>query len=245
VVGRASSVLRSPRVAAFAALLAILVAYYELRRFLPTPSLWVEVVLIAVPVIPAVFALVWLVLPVWSSAYTLPVAIVLGGAALALELAHDYRVSTFAKFGAYAALGFWFLRWFEEASWVVLVACIIPFVDAFSVYRGPTQNITKHHFGVYEHMAVAFVAPGKGGGAMFGPPDILFFALFTGAAVRFRLRVNLTWVLCAASYGIALAVAQATHASGVPALPFVSVAFLLANADVLWRRRQRRRRATT
>jgi hypothetical protein len=239
-VGRASPVLRNPRAAAFAALLAILFAYYELRHLLPTPRLWIQVVLIACVVIPAVFALVWLALPLWSSPYMLPAAVVLGAVALACELAHFYRVSNFAKFGAYAALGFWFLRWFEEASWVVLVACIIPLVDAFSVYRGPTKNITTHHFSVYEHMAVAFVAPGKDSGAMFGPPDILFFALFTASAVRFRLRVNLTWILCTASYGIALGVAQTTNASGVPALPFLSVAFLLANADVLWRRRRRR-----
>jgi hypothetical protein len=241
VVGRAPSVLGArPRAVAFFALLAVLVAYYESARWLPTPRFWIQVAFIVFPVIPAMFALVWLALPLWPSPYVLPVAIVLGGVAVACELAHFYRVSNFAKFGAYAAIGFWFLRWFEEASWVVLVACIIPFVDAFSVYRGPTGSITKHHFSVYEHMAVAFIAPGRNSGAMFGPPDILFFALFTAAARRFRLRVNVTWILCAASYGAALVVAQTTGTSGIPALPFVSVAFLLANADLLWRRRRER-----
>src|SRR5439155_9697227 len=188
VVGRASPLLGNPRAAAFAALLGSLLAYYELRHLLPTPRLWIQVVVIACVVIPAMFALIWLALPLSSSRYMLPAALVLGAVALGCELAHFYRVSNFAKFGAYAALGFWFLRWFEEASWVVLVACIIPLVDAFSVYRGPTKSITRHHPNVYGHMAVAFVAPGKDGGAMFGPPDILFFALFTSSAVRFRLR---------------------------------------------------------
>jgi len=240
-VGRASPLLGNPRAAAFAALLGSLLAYYELRHLLPTPRLWIQVVVIACVVIPAMFVLIWLALPLSSSRYMLPAALVLGAVALGCELAHFYRVSNFAKFGAYAALGFWFLRWFEEASWVVLVACIIPLVDAFSVYRGPTKIITRHHVSVYNHMAVALAAPGKGSGAMFGPPDVLFFALFTASALRFRLRVGLTWILCAASYGIAIAVVQTTNASGAPALPFLSVAFLVANADVLWRRRRAER----
>ena len=56
--------------------------------------------------------------------------------------------------------GWLFLSLFEELSWVVIVAAIIPFVDAFSVAAGPTKDIVHHHAEVYSAVAVAFVAPG-------------------------------------------------------------------------------------
>jgi hypothetical protein len=37
-------------------------------------------------------------------------------------------------------------------------------------------------------------------------------------------------------YALTLVLANATDASGLPALPFLSFGFLLANADLLWRR---------
>jgi hypothetical protein len=42
-------------------------------------------------------------------------------------------------------------------------------------------------------------------------------------------------------YSLTLVLANATHANGLPALPFVSAGFLLANGDLLWRRLRRRR----
>jgi hypothetical protein len=42
-------------------------------------------------------------------------------------------------------------------------------------------------------------------------------------------------------YSLTLVLAYATNASGLPALPFVSAGFLLANADLLWRRLRPRR----
>ena len=40
---------------------------------------------------------------------------------------------------------FWFLRFFEELVLLVIVALIIPWVDAYSVFRGPTGNIVSEH----------------------------------------------------------------------------------------------------
>ena len=64
--------------------------------------------------------------------------------------AFDWQVpENFAKFGAVTCLGWLFLRAFEELSWVVIVSLAIPFVDAYSVWRGPTHTITEHHAGVF------------------------------------------------------------------------------------------------
>jgi len=88
---------------------------------------------------------------------------------------------------------------------------------------------------VYSALAVAFVVPG-GGAAGLGPPDILFFALFLAAAVRWRLRPGWTWVAMTGMYSLTLVLANAADANGLPALPFLSAGFLLANADLLWKR---------
>ena len=94
-----------------------------------------------------------------------------------------------------------FLWLFEELAWVVLIALIIPFVDSISVAAGPTHTIVTHHFAVYSAVAVAFVAPG-GRAAGLGPPDILFFALFLAATVRWQLRPGWTWLAMTGMYAL-------------------------------------------
>ena len=134
-------------------------------------------------------------------------------------------------------MGWAFLRLFEQLSWVILIAAIIPAVDALSVFapNGPTHEIVNHHPQVYSALAVAFVVPG-GGAAGLGPPDILFFALFLAAAVRWGLRPGWTWLAMTGMYSLTLVLANAADVNGLPALPFLSAGFLLANADLLWKR---------
>ena len=75
--------------------------------------------------------------------------------------------------------------------------------------------------------------------AGLGLPDVLFFALFLGAAARFGLRRRTTWLalVCALGLTVVLAVyADPFKTSGLPALPGISLAFLLVNADLIWRR---------
>ena len=91
------------------------------------------------------------------------------------------------------------------------------------------------------------VASAEGSFARLGPPDFLFFGLFLAAAARFRLRIGWTWVAMAASFGTTLALAVWLELSGLPALPLLSLGFLIPNADLIWReiRGARRRRAVT
>jgi len=78
--------------------------------------------------------------------------------------------------------------------------------------------------------------PGEDSAANLGLPDLLFFSLFLAAAARFGLRVYLTWILLVASFGATIAIAVAWNKPGLPALPLLSVGFVLANADLLWTR---------
>ena len=86
---------------------------------------------------------------------------------------------------------FWFLDLFEELVLLVVIAAIVPFVDAYSVFRGPTGHIVEHHSNVFDYFSVYFALPDEPSGPRLGIPDLLFFALFLAAAVRFRLRPGL------------------------------------------------------
>jgi hypothetical protein len=238
VVGRAASVLKTRRVAAFVAAAAVVVTWFVLAPHLGHMGLWPEIVLVSIVVLPGTMLLALIALPLWRERWLFPAAIVLGLVAFGCAEAGWGLAGNFAKLWAAIFAGWAFIRLFEELSWVVLVAFVIPLVDIISVYRGPTKAITEHHFEVYTAVAIAFVVPG-GAAAYLGPPDVLFYALFLAAAARFDLRVVRTWISMTSMYGFTIILATAIDVGGLPALPFLSFGFLLPNADLLWRRLRR------
>jgi hypothetical protein len=233
VVGRTSAVLGG-------ALFAALLVYYETSEHWWNAGVWWDVAWIACVLMPATFALVLLALPLrtwrWVGAAGAGFAVL----AAILTVANADVLANFARLAAASLLGFWFLGLFEAVSWVVLVACIIPWVDAYSVWRGPTKQIVAHHEHVFTVLSFAYPVPGEHASANLGMPDLLFFALFLGAAARFQLRVYWTWVCLVAALGITIALTVWWDLSGLPALPAVAIGFLVPNADLLWRAVRRR-----
>ena len=226
---------RRLRPAAFVALASAVVTWDGVAPHVGALSLWPTVTIIAAGVMPATLGLILLALPLWSRRWNIAAAAAFGIAAVVTWELNSHLASNFAKLGAYTCAGWAFLLLFEEVSWVVIVALIIPFVDAISVAAGPTKAIVNHHFEVYSAVAVAFLAPG-GLAADLGPPDILFFALFLAATVRWQLRPTWTWLAMTAMYSLTLVIANLADVNGLPALPFLSFGFLVANTDLLWRR---------
>jgi hypothetical protein len=159
--------------------------------------------------------------------------------AAVLTYADADLLANFARLAACALLGWWFLSYFENISWVVLVAAIIPWVDAYSVWRGPTKQIVENHAHVFDVLSFAFPVPGEHAAANLGVPDLLFFALFLAAAARFGLRVYWTWIALVAALGLTIAATVWWNLSGLPALPGIALGFLVPNADLLWRRLRR------
>jgi hypothetical protein len=187
---------------------------------------------------PAVFAIVWLLLPLWNVRWLWIAGLGCAVLALAFGLVGWDAAASFAKLGAATFLAWWFLELFEAVSWVVLVAAIIPWVDAYSVFQGPTKAIVKGKPGIFDALSFAFPLPGQHSTANLGIPDLLFFALFLGATARFKLRSGLTWVLMTASFGATIALAVWLNIGGLhglPALPLLSLAFFVANGDLLWK----------
>jgi hypothetical protein len=239
-VGGATSVLSPRRWAALLVLGGALVAYYLLVDRLWSAPLWWDIAWLDLVLLPAVFLLVWIVLPAWRGRGLL--VLTLACAAIAAVAQHEdlHVLGNFAKLGATTFGAFWFLGFFESLSWVVLVASIIPVVDAYSVWAGPTKEITTNHVETFYALSFAFPAPGGDEGANLGLPDLLFFALFLAATARFGLRTGWTWLGMVVSFGATMAIAVGAEVDGLPALPLLSVAFLAVNADLLLARRRER-----
>jgi hypothetical protein len=223
------------RVAAFLAVFAVVVAWFEVAPHLPFIGHTWNVLLVALVVMPVTMSLVYLALPLWRGRRLWIAVVVLAVLAYVFTVVGAPLSANFAKLFAAVCAGWAFLALFEALSWVVLVALIIPFVDIISVWRGPTHAITSKHFHVYLDVAIAFLVPG-GGAAYLGPPDVLFYALFLAAAARWNLRVGWTWIATTAMYALTVIVANIAHVGGLPALPFLSVGFFLANGDLIWQR---------
>lgn len=205
-------------------------------------GLWPDVLFLSLVLFPATLALIWIALPLRDHRATLSAGLTLAVVAVLFRLLELDVLFNVAKLFALALVGFWFLSWFENVMWAALIAVIIPWVDALSVWRGPTRKGLDDFPQVVDNVSIAFFVPG-GGRSVLGPPDILFFALFLAAADRFGLRVRSTAVAMMGFLAATLIATVATDVIALPALPAICLGFLLPNADLLWTALRRQGRA--
>ena len=102
-----------------------------------------------------------------------------------------------------AALGIWIADELERLSWIVIVAAVSAAVDIVSVAAGPTKAILDKGPVVVGYFTVAVTWAGYSYAEAYtglGVSDVLFFALYLGAARRFRLRVGWSAVAMVASF---------------------------------------------
>ena len=216
-------------------MLAALAVFGALAGRLPgVPDRW-DVALVAAVVFPATFLVVWLLLPLADSRRLLAGTLATAALALLLHLAGLDALFNVTKVVAFTLFGFWFVQMLEALTAIVLLAAVIPWVDIASVYRGPTKVVVEEQPGLFERISVAFPVPGDDGAARLGPPDVIFFALFLAAAARYELRIAATWIGMTAALSLTLVATYALDLNGLPALPAISLGFLLPNADLLWR----------
>ena len=235
MVGRATALLSTRRAAALAVVVTLLVAWDAGAGVLPNVGIWPDVLVVALLLLPLTFSVPWLALPAATARGLLPVGAALVVLAVLLDLAETESVFNVAKLLALTAVGFLFMQLFEALSWVVLVAVVIPWVDALSVWRGPTDYVVSEQPSLFDRISIAFRLPGEDGSANIGPPDILFFALFLAAADRFQLRVAWTWLSMVGLLALTLILTTSFEINGLPALPAIALGFLLPNADLLWK----------
>ena len=231
------------RWAELAGLTTALALYTAGAEHLWDASLWPDLLFLTLVVFPATLGIVWLMLPLRDHRAMLPTGLVLVALAVVLHIAELDVLNNLAKLFALICLGYWFLSWFENVMWAALIAVIIPWVDAVSVWRGPTEYVVDEQPQLFDSVSIAFRLPGEHSTAYLGPPDILFFSLFLAAADRFGLRVAWTWIAMTAGLGATLIITATTDVNGLPALPAICIGFLLPNADILWTALRRRGRA--
>jgi hypothetical protein len=224
------------RVLALVALTIALVVYGAIAASLWKIPTGYEVAVLSLVVFPTFAATIWLALPLANASAWRLFAGALGAAGLAvgLSFAGLGSGSNVAKLACFTLLGYWFLSLFEELWWVGAVAILVPWVDIWSVAAGPTRYVVEEKPGIFGNISVAFPNPGESGTVNVGPPDIVFFALFLATAARFRLRVAWTWLAMTGFLSLTLALVWQFEISGLPALPAISLGFLLPNADLLW-----------
>jgi hypothetical protein len=141
------------------------------------------------------------------------------------------------------AVGLWLAVQIDMLAVFALIAVLAAVADSFSVLTpaGPTHTLLSRAPQVVDYFAVALAWFGysyRDAYSAIGTSDLVFFSLYLGATLQFRLRVRATVVAMTASFLVT--VVLALWAKALPALPLLSAAFLLANADLLWRRRGER-----
>jgi hypothetical protein len=237
VVRHHPAVLIAPRPALAAAAGALLLVSGYLSPHLPRLPLRADILVSSAVFLALMALLVWSLLPwrVLGRRLLLP-----GAAALALWLLTTWLgavpVADVAKIVAATAVGLWVAGELEQVSWIALVAVVSIGIDIVSVFAGPTKALLAHGPVVVGYFTVAITwwgySPHQAYSAL-GVSDIIFFALYLGAAARFGLRLRATLVATTASFFVTIVVAL--WARVLPALPLLAVAFLSVNADLLWR----------
>ncbi len=232
------------RAAAVLALAAALVAWFEIAPHVSDWTLWPSILLVALVLIPATFLLVWLALPLWQWPWLLPAGagfLLLGVGLSRLDLPVG---SNFCKLGRADVLRLVVPPLLRGAFVGRARGRADPVGRRVLGMARPDEADHRGHAEVFGALSIAFVVPG-GGSARLGLPDLLFFAVFLAAAVRFDLRPFATWVGLVAGLSLTMICATWWDVSGLPALPGLSLGFLIPNADLLWRRLGPARARTT
>jgi hypothetical protein len=140
--------------------------------------------------------------------------------------------ATLTKLCAASLLGLALGSLLQSAGEIVGVALLIAAVDIYSVAAGPTRVIVEHHVDVLNDFTLAFHPIGSTGVAQIGASDFVFLAVFLSAAYRFDLRGEASWLAMTASFGGTLLLSYLFDRA-LPALPLLSLSFLLVNFSLL------------
>ena len=215
---------------------ALIILWGFLSSRLPALPVRADTMLSSALVLALVAVLVWGLLPLHTLGRRLPL---LTAAALPLAILFVWLgwvpLANVAKVVAAAALGIWIAEELEKLSWIVIVAVVSAAVDIVSVAAGPTKAILEQGPVVVGYFTIAVTWAGYTYSEAYtglGISDVIFLALYLGAARRFGLRVG--WSAVAMVVSFLATVAAAMWWTALPALPLLSVAFLAVNSDLLW-----------
>jgi hypothetical protein len=141
-------------------------------------------------------------------------------------------VADLARILAAACVGISLARYITSVGTVLIVVVAAIAADVFSVFAGPTEALVRTNSPLLDFLLLVFPTFGTPLGFGLGLSDFIFLALFAAAARTLDLRYTATLlVVCTAAF---LAVtAGLLLARPLPALPFIAIAFVVGNADLI------------
>jgi len=145
---------------------------------------------------------------------------------LALLLADAFRLL------ASAALAYALARHVTSVGVVLLIAGVATASDLFSVFAGPTRALVREDSPALDFLLLIFPTFGQPAGFALGVSDFIFLALFAATSRLLNLRYPLTLAAGLAATLLAM-VCGLILERPLPALPFISISFVIANANLL------------
>jgi len=133
------------------------------------------------------------------------------------------------------SLGLWISLILTSVGQVLLISLLIILVDFYSVFLGPTKKMVESGGPWLDYLTISMPVFGASGASRIGAADIIFFSIFTGCVLTYRLRRTTTTLAMTLSFMSTMVIGVRLDI-GVPALPLLSIFFLLSNADLLYRR---------
>lgn len=140
-----------------------------------------------------------------------------------------------AKLVFATSVGLWISLLLTSIVQIALIAGLIIVVDFYSVFLGPTKKLVESGTAWIDYLTINLPVFGAPAVSQIGISDIIFFGLFMGVSISYRLRRVSTAFAITVSF-IASMMIGVGLGIGVPALPLLSIFFILANADVMFQR---------
>jgi hypothetical protein len=144
----------------------------------------------------------------------------------ALSLANLLRIL------AAASVGISLARYVGSVGVVLLIVAVATVSDLFSVFAGPTRTLVEEDSPVLDLLLLVFPTFGSALGFGLGASDFVFLALFAAASRFLDLRYPAT-LLCTCFATFLAVTAGLLLERPLPALPFIAIAFVLVNADLI------------
>lgn len=130
--------------------------------------------------------------------------------------------------------GLWIGMLLTSISQVLLISVLIILVDFYSVFFGPTRKMVESGGPWIDYLTINLPVFGAPAMSRIGMSDIIFFAIFISCTLTYGLRRTATALAMTASFIVTM-IAGISFDAGVPALPMLSLAFLVVNCNRLYR----------
>ena len=141
-------------------------------------------------------------------------------------------VANLSRILAAACVGIALARYITSVGVVLIIVFAAIASDLFSVFAGPTRALVQEDSPVLDGLLLIFPTFGSALGFGLGLSDFIFLVLFAAASRFLNLRYMATLLgVCFAAF---LAVSAGLLLQRpLPALPFIAIAFVIVNADLI------------